>query len=243
MMTLDVIQSGSRANGYVLQNESEAIIIECGCPLLECEKVLDFKVNKVKAVLVSHEHGDHANFAKQYASNGLRVCSTKATLDAIGIERERRMDLEPKAAYRFGGFLVVPFRTQHDAVDPCGFLIDCPDGNRIVFATDTYYLKYTFPMVNYFLIECNYSKEVLSKNVANGTLHPIVAKRILRSHMSLENCIATLKANDLTRTKGIVLLHGSRDNSQKKEIVIDKVQKATGKSIYIAEKATKILIL
>lgn len=242
-MTLDVIQSGSRANGYVLQNESEAIIIECGCPLLECEKVLDFKVGKVKAVLVSHEHGDHANFAKQYALNGFKICSTAATLDAIGIDKARRMELEPKAAYRFGGFLVVPFRTQHDAVDPCGFLIDCPDGNRVVFATDTYYLKYTFPKVNYFLIECNYSKEVLNKNVTIGLVHPAVAKRILRSHMSLERCIETLKANDLSETKGIMLLHGSRDNSAKREYIIESVQKATGKAIYVAEKSTKLIFL
>lgn len=243
MMTLDVIESGSHANGYVLQNESEAIILECGCPLLECEKKLGFKHKKIQAVCLSHEHSDHARYAKQYAFSALKICSTTSTLDAIGIEKSQRVALEPKSAYRFGGFLIIPFRTQHDAVDPCGFLIDCPDGNRVVFATDTYYLKYTFPRVNYFMIECNYSKEKLQRNVNEGLVHPAVAKRITESHMSLDRCISTLQANDLSYMKAIILLHTSRDNSAEKHFIIDKVQKATGKAVFIAEKSTKINFL
>ena len=243
MMTLDIIESGSKANGYVLHDESEAIILECGCPLLECEKILGFNHSKIQAVLISHEHSDHARFAKQYAFSALKVCSTTATLDAIGIQKSMRKDLEPKAAYRFGGFLVVPFRTQHDAVDPCGFLIDCPDGNRVVFATDTYYLKYTFPKVNYFMIECNYTKKVLQTNVESGLVHPAVARRIRESHMSIDRCIDTLKANDLSQTKAVILLHTSKDNSSEKQVIIDTVQREIGKAVIIAEKSTKILFL
>ncbi len=242
-MTLDIIDSGSKANGYVLHNESEAIIIECGCPLLECEKILDFNLKKIKAVLISHSHGDHARYAKQYASNALKICSTKGTLDAIGIDKPFREEARLLGLHRFGGFLVLPFKTQHDAVDPCGFLIDCPDGNRIVFATDTYYLRYTFPRVNYYMIECNYSKEKLLSNVKNGTIHPAVAKRITESHMSLDRCISTLKANDLSVTKGIILLHGSRDNSANEDSIINEVQKATGKAVYIAHKSTNITLI
>ena len=242
-MTLDVIESGSHANGYVLHNESEAIIIECGCPLLECQKILGFNIGKIKAVIISHEHGDHARFAKQYASNALKICSTKGTLDAIGIEKSQRKDLLPLKLYRFGKFLVLPFKTQHDAVDPCGFLIDCPDGSRVMFATDTYYLKYTFPRVDYFMLECNYSKEKLQRNVKEGLVHPAVARRITESHMSLDRCITTLQANDLSQTKAIILLHTSRDNSAEKEYIIDKVQKATGKAVYIAEKSKHISFL
>ena len=243
MMTLDVIESGSQANGYVLHNESEAIILECGCPLLECEKVLGFKHEIIQSVFVTHEHLDHARYAKHYAMNALKVCSTKGTLDAIGIDKTLRMELEPLKAYRFGGFRVLPFRTQHDAVDPCGYLIDCPDGNRVVFATDTYYLKYTFPKVNYYMLECNYSREKLNRNVKDGIVHPSVARRITESHMSLDRCISTLRANDLSLVNGIVLLHLSKDNSLTKQSIIDKVQKATGKAVFVAEKSTKIYFL
>lgn len=243
MITLDIIQSGSQANGYVLHNESEAIIIECGCPLLECEKILAFKHEKIQGVLISHSHSDHARHAKQYAFNALKIGSTKGTLDAIGIEKSARVEMTLLKMYQFGGFRVLAFTTQHDAPDPCGFLIDCPDGNRVVFATDTYYLKYTFPKVNYFMLECNYSKKKLESNVKAGVVHPAVARRITESHMSLYRCVDTLKANDLTQTKGIVLIHLSKDNSLAKNEIIDTVQRATGKPVYIAEKSTKINFL
>lgn len=242
-MKLEVIASGSRANCYVLHNESEAIILECGCPLLECDKILGFKRDKIKAVLISHEHSDHAKYAKQYASNVLKICSTKGTLDAIGIDKSQRTELQLLRLYRFGSFLVLPFKTQHDAVEPCGFLIDCPGSKRVVFATDTYFLKYTFPRVNYFMLECNYSKEKLQQNVRLGTIHPTVAKRITESHMSMDRCISTLQANDLSETKAIILLHLSRDNSKEKEYIIEEVGKATGKAVFIAEKKMMINLL
>ena len=56
-MFLNVIKSGSEANGYVLQNDNEALILECGCSFLECKKVLGFNVKKVTACLISHGHG------------------------------------------------------------------------------------------------------------------------------------------------------------------------------------------
>ena len=226
-----------------MHNESEAIILECGCPLFECEKILGFRHEKIQAVLVTHEHGDHARFAKHYASNALKICSTKGTLDAIGIDKAFREELWLLKLYRFGGFRVIPFRTQHDAEDPCGYLIDCPDGNRVVFATDTYYLRYTFPKVNYFMLECNYSREKLNHNVREGLVAPSVARRITESHMSLDRCVETLKANNLSDTKGIILLHPSKDNSSTKEAIMDKVQKATGKMVYIAEKSLKVHFL
>lgn len=242
-MILNCIGSDSSGNGYILDSGSEQLLIECGMPFRMIEKELNFNISGIVGLCLSHEHSDHAKYAREYAHHGIKVCSTTATLDAVGIPKSQRKDLEPKAAYRFGGFLVVPFRTQHDAADPCGFLINCPDGNRIVFATDTYYLKYTFPRVDYFMIECNYSKSKLLENVEEGIVHPSVAKRIRESHMSLDRCIETLKANDLSHTKAIILLHLSQDNSASKDYILNKVQQATGKAVYIAEKSTKIHLL
>ena len=242
-MILNCIGSDSSGNGYILDNGSEQLLIECGMPFRMIEKELNFNISGIVGLCLSHEHFDHAKYAREYANHGIKICSTTATLDAVGIPKSQRKDLEPKAAYRFGGFLVVPFRTQHDAVDPCGFLIDCPDGNRVVFATDTYYLRYTFPLVNYFMMECNYSKEVLHKNVEEGTVHPSVARRIKESHMSLDRCVSTLKANNLSQTKGIILLHLSKDNSAKRNLILDEVQKATGVPVFFAEKSTKVTFI
>ena len=59
-MELKVINSGSEANGYIIQNDNEALIIECGCKLIEAKKSLNWNTRKVVGCLISHEHGDHA---------------------------------------------------------------------------------------------------------------------------------------------------------------------------------------
>lgn len=56
-MLLSVINSGSEGNGYVLQNENEALIIECGCKFMDCKKVLNWNIRKVAGCIISHEHG------------------------------------------------------------------------------------------------------------------------------------------------------------------------------------------
>ena len=53
-MTLTVLSSGSSGNCYVIQNETEALIIEAGVPFKEVKKALDFNVMKIKGVIASH---------------------------------------------------------------------------------------------------------------------------------------------------------------------------------------------
>lgn len=54
---LSVINSSSDSNGYILHNENEALIIECGCKFYDCKKLLGWNVRKVNGAIISHEHG------------------------------------------------------------------------------------------------------------------------------------------------------------------------------------------
>lgn len=55
-MKLKVLGSGSSGNCYILENDSEALIIEAGVPIMETKKALDFNIRKVRGVVISHEH-------------------------------------------------------------------------------------------------------------------------------------------------------------------------------------------
>ena len=239
-MRLSVLGSSSSGNGYILQNESEAIVIECGCPLLDCEKKIDFNLRKISGVLITHEHKDHAKYAKQYASNGLKLFATEGTILKIG--GYGIVPLQLAKIHHIGKFNVYPFPVTHDAEQPCGFIIDCPDGNRIVFATDTQHLNYIIKDVSYFMIECNYEDEVLEKNTKKGIVNISVADRVRLSHMSLRRCLQTLKNNRLNNVKGIILLHLSKDNSRG-ETMKQQIQIKTGKMVYIAKKNFEIELL
>ena len=85
------------------------------------------------------------------------------------------------------------------------------------------------------MLECNYEQHILDDNVAKLVIVPSVRSRVMRSHMSLKTCISTLKANDLSNVKGIILLHTSSNNGDK-NLFRQEVEKATGKYVAVAEK-------
>ncbi len=236
---MTVLNSGSSGNGYVLQNDTEALVIECGCHVLGCEKTLHFNTRKVVGCLVTHEHQDHAKYIRDYAKY-MPVYATAGTLRATENEKTINCNvLEMLTKRKLGGFTVLPFPTEHDAEEPCGFIIHHMEFGNLIFATDTYYLKYKFSYPSWFMLECNYDARLLQENVENMITPVSVAKRVRKSHMSLEQCIKTLQSNDLSEVKGIVLLHLSSNNSSKRAF-LRKVQEATGRFVCVAQKGLEI---
>lgn len=55
-MQFKVIGTGSKGNAYLLENEQEALLIECGMKTDFVKKELMFNLSKIQGMLVSHEH-------------------------------------------------------------------------------------------------------------------------------------------------------------------------------------------
>src|SRR3954471_4663876 len=56
------LNSGSNGNCYYIGNSDEAVLVDVGISCRETEKRMKFlglDIKKVKAIFVSHEHGDH----------------------------------------------------------------------------------------------------------------------------------------------------------------------------------------
>ncbi len=242
-MRLHVLSSGSKSNGYILYNDREALVIECGVPYIRCLKAIDFRRDKIVGALLTHEHGDHAKYVSQYLEAGIDVYASEGTIEGIKPFVRKRL-VQPtivrnQELFSAGGFKVLPFDTQHDCNEPFGFLIYHADMGQILFATDTYYLKYRFPNLSHIMMECNYETGIIEKNVSDGVIPPMVKERVFRSHMSLETHISTLKANDLSKVNTVILLHLSGNNSDPAEFK-KAVEEATGKLVYVAEKGLDI---
>ena len=52
--TLDILASGSKANGYVITAGNERLLIECGVKPSEVLNAINYDVMSVGAVLCSH---------------------------------------------------------------------------------------------------------------------------------------------------------------------------------------------
>lgn len=238
-MKLTVLNSGSKANGYVLQNDTEALIIECGCPVSDCLRALNFNTAKVVGAIVTHEHGDHARFIEKYMEYFPAFCSN-GTASAIKYKGNRRPNvLEPLKSVSMGGFTIQPFQTEHDCAEPFGYLISHEEIGKVVFATDTYFVRYVFDDLTNVMIECNYARDILDENVRKGVIPKFLKERTLKSHMSLNQCIEMLRANDLRAVSQVVLLHLSGNNSDADRFQRE-VSLAIGKRVVIAKSGLEI---
>lgn len=164
---------------------------------------------------------------------GIDVYASQGTIEARGFTGHRIKAVEALKQFTVGSWTVLPFDTQHDAIEPLGFLLQNAVGDRLLFATDTMYVKYRFHQINYLMIECNYDESLLNENVLNGDIHPAMKRRIRRSHFSLDNVKGFLRANDLSGIREIHLLHLSEQNSSAEKFK-KEIQRLTGKPVIVA---------
>lgn len=238
-MKLKVIGSGSSGNCYLLQNEKETLMLECGLPYKTILKGLNFNLNNVVGCLVTHEHKDHSKAINDVVNNSIDVYSSNGTLKTMNVENYRAKIIESEKQFKLSGFTILPFETEHDAAEPLGFLIQHNDFGKLLFITDSYYCQYKFNNLNHIMIECNYSKSILDENIESGLIHPTLANRLLKSHFSLDHVKEFLKANDLSQCREIILIHLSDSNSNASQFK-EEIEKLTGIPVYIAEKGLEL---
>jgi len=224
---IKVLATGSTGNSYLIKTEGETLLLELGINFKNIKRDNDFDLSKVVGALVTHEHKDHCKGVADATKCGVDVYMSQGTKEAIGIESHRIHTIEHNKPFKVGEFTIIPFNTQHDVNEPLGFLIYHHELGKILFATDTYFIKNRFANVDHILIECNYSEEVLPN------LPPWRA-RVIKSHMSLETLKETLSSWDLTGTKDITLVHISGENGNPDKFQ-SEIQELTGIKTFIGE--------
>lgn len=223
MSRLTVLGSSSKGNGYLLEYGEEILIIEAG---LSYEKVVLPSINwehyRVVGCLVSHSHGDHSKYVKEYIKKAVYVYGNP--------DIERVVPLLTKSKYSIGSFKVQCLEVPHNV--PCySYIIDCPDGIRVLFITDTSDFKYKVKGVNCLMVEANYSEDVILDHAVQDQW----SRSASENHLSIDQAIEAIKRHDTVNLQDIILLHLSDGNSD--ESMFKKmVKEETGHDCYIADK-------
>ena len=106
----------------------------------------------------------------------------------LGLPGHRIHTVKAKEQFTIGTFVVLPFETEHDAEEPLGYLIySTATEEKLLFATDTYYVRYRFLGLTHIMVECNYITDILYSNIETGRVPAALKDRLLQSHFSLEN--------------------------------------------------------
>lgn len=240
MISIKSFGSSSDGNGYLIDDGNSQLLIECGVSLKKILPLMKHNLTKVAGLLVSHEHRDHCKYIKKIVDEtAIDIFSTKGTHEAMFEDEVLR--LEKADRYRFntmkyketvtiGTWEVTPFKLQHDVREPSGFMIDNTAGDRLIFITDSYYIKYQFPNVTHIMIEMNYEKEIMQENLAHDKKRQ---ERLLESHFDYKRAIEFIQNNKSTYLQEVWLLHLSDSNSNEK-LFKEETQKVVGVPVYIA---------
>ena len=217
-MKLKCLGSGSSGNCYILESETEALIIEAGVRFKDVKVALDFNVSKIVGVVISHSHGDHAKYAAEYEKTG------------IPLIEPWKINTEVKG--KIGRFSIKSFPLVHN-VHCSGFLISHSDMGRLLYITDTEYCRWRFPNINHILVEANYDLACMEPTDNPKRTH------VLTGHMSIDTAVEFLKANNSPELRNVVLLHLSETNSDESQFKA-AAETVADCPVYVADKGLEI---
>lgn len=238
-MKLTVVGSNSLGNSYVLTADSgQQLCIEAGCPLKEVKKVANLQTSECAGVIISHSHGDHAKYAKEFVKAGIDVYSTADLAEKVGGINEMAVE----ETYSVGSFRVTPIAVQHDV--PCfAFLIHYQSYGGIYFFTDAYNMDEVVRGCQTYMCECNYEDALLDRAVKRGKTIASQADRIRLSHMSLAHGVEFMRQCHAEKTAyQIILVHGSERHLYPEEAT-RKFEQVLGVPTYYARKGLEINLM
>lgn len=214
------LNSGSNGNCYYIGNDRDAILVDAGLSCRETEKrmaKLGLSLKQVRAVFISHEHGDHIR--------GLDVLSRKHRLPVFISQatlNHSRLRLDPLLLCPFragtpvslGGLTVHSFLKAHDAADPCSFMIES-EGLRVGVFTDIGTvcdpLRAHFAQCHAAFLEANYDAHMLQ----NGRYPHHLKNRIRggKGHLSNTEAYTLFRSHRPDFMSHLFLSHLSADNN------------------------------
>lgn len=242
MISVKVFGSGSSGNGYLIDDGHSQLIIECGVQFKKVQKQMEHDFSRVLGALITHEHRDHCKYISSLIDKtAVDVFATDGTIAAMFDDPVLKLkahhgyrfkELQYKQTQKIGTWYVTPFEIQHDVREPAGFLIDNTAGDRLIFITDSYYVKYRFPNVTHMMVEANYSKDIIDQKMSNG-FDLKRKERLLESHFDFDRTLDFIKSNKSDRLREVWLLHLSDSNSHEQKFK-EETQKLVAVPVYIA---------
>lgn len=214
------LNSGSNGNCYYVGNEQEAVFIDAGISCRETEarmNRLGLSMQKVKAIVVSHEHADHIagikSLVKKYK---LPVYITDRTLQSrkLWLEKQFIVPFCSNETIQIGSLSVKAFSKHHDAFDPHSFTVS---GNGVTIGVFTDIGQPCDELIQHFqqchaaFLESNYDEQML----LNGR-YPYVLKNRIRSgkgHLSNVQALEVFTTHRPSFMTHLLLAHLSKDNN------------------------------
>jgi phosphoribosyl 1,2-cyclic phosphodiesterase len=213
---VSVLGSGSEGNATVVEAEGVAVLIDAGFSGRDLEQRLDrigVGADRLAAVLITHDHGDHTRGMGVVARRfDVPLYLTRRTARACRKLLDGSEDVREYASaarFRIGPFEVEPFLTVHDAVDPVAITVKhLASGCRMGIATDlgrpTATVRAALAGCHMLVLEANHDDALLW----SGPYPWSVKQRIASSHGHLSNRASAGLARELLHAELVAVVLG-----------------------------------
>jgi phosphoribosyl 1,2-cyclic phosphodiesterase len=214
------INSGSNGNCYYVGNDQEAVLIDAGISCREIKKRMiriGLDIQKVKAVIVSHEHSDHIRgietLSRKYS---IPVYITAETLKYSGLFLDKALVRSFKAnePISIGQLTIHPFPKHHDASDPFSFIVS-GNGVKVGVFTDIGlpcdHVIHHFQQCDAAFLEANYDEKMLEEGS-----YPYYLKQRIRGdkgHLSNKQALDLFLSYRPAFMSHLLLSHLSQNNN------------------------------
>ncbi|MGL4367515.1 MAG: MBL fold metallo-hydrolase [Brevinemataceae bacterium] len=210
--------SGSKANVFYLENQDDALLVDAGLSLPKLESTLSqLNINrqKIKGILLTHEHEDHIRHLKRVASAfHLPVYLTEASYKKSGISLRDFRIIKPEDEMIFGSIQVKSFQVLHDAELCLGFVFYA-GGKTLFYASDigSFDDKILAKAENadFIGIEANYEPSMLARCRYPQHLKDRISKG--SGHLSNVQAAKFVRYAATKNTKNVMFLHISENSN------------------------------
>lgn len=215
--------SGSSGNSIYISSGETAILIDVGKSAKQIEislKENNLNVNDIKAIFITHEHTDHIQGLRVFASRyNVKTYASKGTYEILKykgiINGKFPVEIIDKNEINIDSMSIKSFSTSHDSAESLGFVVSTYDDRKIGIATDLGFVSKTvcdsLTGCDVLVFESNHDIGMLE----NGPYPYYLKRRILSSkgHLSNNACAKILPEFLKTGTTRFILAHLSKENN------------------------------
>lgn len=198
------VGSGSSGNCYIIENDGKQLIIDLGVSFKEVLPYLNYDISNVVAAVVTHRHVDHSKYIVDCAKYNIPIYTNT---DVCSLYPNECKEIKNGQKLKLDGFTIRTFDLIHD-VPNSAFVITTDNGIKILFCTDTKYIPKIVKNVNYAIIECNYSDDIIIENAMDSDF----SRSHYYNHQELNECITYLSLINNIGLRGVLLSHISSSN-------------------------------
>lgn len=218
-MRFAMLGSGSRGNSTLVEYGKTRVLLDCGFSVTETVKRLQrlgVEADSLTAIVVTHEHGDHAKGVGTLARKfGLPVYVTHGTYQQVKWgEVPAVHEIDSHYVFDIDDLRCQPFPVPHDAREPVQFVFSSGK-HRLGILTDTgsqtLHITNMLDGCDALILECNHDVDMLAEGPYPASLKERVGGRL--GHLSNEQAAGILEDIDTGDLQYLVAAHLSDKNN------------------------------